>query len=48
MASGKGTLIEERSEEIPEVYKNLDQVVDIAHRAGISKKCGQSPRPRLH
>jgi tRNA-splicing ligase RtcB len=34
MASGKGTL----HEEIPEAYKNLDQVVDVVHNAGISKK----------
>jgi tRNA-splicing ligase RtcB len=34
MASGKGTL----HEEIPEAYKNLDEVVDVVHKAGISKK----------
>ena len=34
MASGKGTL----SEEMPEAYKNLDQVVEVVHKAGISKK----------
>lgn len=34
MASGKGTL----KEEIPEAYKNLDQVVHVVHQAGISKK----------
>jgi tRNA-splicing ligase RtcB len=34
MASGKGTL----HEEMPEAYKNLDQVVDVVHNAGISKK----------
>ena len=34
MAKGKGTL----NEEIPEAYKNIDQVVDVVHRAGISKK----------
>jgi tRNA-splicing ligase RtcB (3'-phosphate/5'-hydroxy nucleic acid ligase) len=34
MATGKGTL----SEEIPEAYKDLDQVVDVVHRAGISRK----------
>jgi len=34
MASGKGTL----REEIPEAYKNLDQVVHVVHEAGISKK----------
>jgi tRNA-splicing ligase RtcB len=34
MAGSKGTL----HEEIPEAYKNLDQVVDVVHEAGISKK----------
>lgn len=34
MASGKGTLLEE----LPEAYKNLDHVVDVVHKAGISKK----------
>ena len=34
MASGKGTL----SEEMPEAYKDLDRVVDVVHRAGISRK----------
>jgi len=34
MASGKGTL----KEEIPEAYKKLDDVVDVVHRAGISRK----------
>jgi tRNA-splicing ligase RtcB (3'-phosphate/5'-hydroxy nucleic acid ligase) len=34
MASGRGTL----REEIPEAYKDLDQVVEVVHRAGISKK----------
>ena len=34
MASGRGTL----REEIPEAYKNLDQVVQVVHKAGISKK----------
>lgn len=34
MASGKGTL----REEIPEAYKNLDEVVEVMHRAGISRK----------
>ena len=34
MASGKGTL----REEMPEAYKNLDQVVEVVHKAGISKK----------
>jgi tRNA-splicing ligase RtcB len=34
MASGRGTLMEE----IPEAYKELDEVVDVVHRAGLSKK----------
>jgi tRNA-splicing ligase RtcB len=34
MASGRGTL----REEIPEAYKNLDEVVEVVHRASISKK----------
>jgi tRNA-splicing ligase RtcB (3'-phosphate/5'-hydroxy nucleic acid ligase) len=34
MASGRETLCEE----IPEAYKNLDMVVDVVDRAGISKK----------
>jgi tRNA-splicing ligase RtcB len=34
MAGGRGTL----QEEIPEAYKNLDEVVEVVHRAGISKK----------
>jgi len=34
MASGKGTLMEE----IPEAYKDLDEVVEVVHRAGLSKK----------
>jgi tRNA-splicing ligase RtcB len=34
LAGGKGTL----SEEIPEAYKNLDQVVDVVHGAGLSRK----------
>jgi tRNA-splicing ligase RtcB len=34
MASGKKTL----REELPEAYKNLDNVVEIVHQAGISKK----------
>ncbi len=34
MASGRGTL----REEIPEAYKNLDEVVAVVDRAGISKK----------
>ncbi|MBN1664529.1 MAG: RtcB family protein [Deltaproteobacteria bacterium] len=34
MASGKGTI----SEEMPDAYKDLDAVVDVVHKAGISKK----------
>ncbi|MBN2438722.1 MAG: RtcB family protein [Deltaproteobacteria bacterium] len=34
MSSGKRTLMEE----IPEAYKDLDEVVEVVHRAGISKK----------
>jgi len=34
MATGKRTLMEE----IPEAYKAVDDVVDVVHRAGISKK----------
>ncbi|MBN1613280.1 MAG: RtcB family protein [Deltaproteobacteria bacterium] len=34
MAGGKGTL----REEIPEAYKNLDQVVDVVHGASLSRK----------
>jgi tRNA-splicing ligase RtcB len=34
MATGKRTLLEE----IPEAYKNVDEVVNIVHRAGLSKK----------
>jgi len=34
MSSGKGTLMEE----IPEAYKDLDEVVEVVHRAGLSKK----------
>jgi len=34
MAGGKGTL----REEMPEAYKNLDQVVDVVHGAGLSLK----------
>jgi len=34
MANGRGTL----REEIPEAYKNLDEVVKVVDRAGISKK----------
>jgi tRNA-splicing ligase RtcB len=34
MASGRGTL----QEEIPGAYKNLDDVVEVVHRAGLSRK----------
>jgi tRNA-splicing ligase RtcB (3'-phosphate/5'-hydroxy nucleic acid ligase) len=34
MASGRGTLMEE----IPEAYKNLDEVVEVVHGAGLAKK----------
>ncbi len=34
MSSGKGTLMEE----IPEAYKNLDEVVEVVHQAGFSRK----------
>jgi len=34
MASGRGTLMEE----LPEAYKKLEDVVEVMHRAGISRK----------
>ena len=34
MASSKGTL----QEEMPEAYKNLDEVVEVVHRSGLSRK----------
>jgi tRNA-splicing ligase RtcB len=34
MASGKGTL----REEMPQAYKNLDQVVEVVHQAGLARK----------
>lgn len=34
MARGRGTL----REELPEAYKNLDQVVDVVHQAGLARK----------
>jgi len=34
MAAGRGTL----HEEIPEAYKNIEDVVDVVHRAGLSRK----------
>jgi len=37
MAAGKGTL----REEMPEAYKDLDQVVEVADRAGLSRKVGR-------
>ena len=39
-ATGKRTIVEEA----PSVYKNIDMVVDIVHRAGLSKKvCRMKP-----
>jgi tRNA-splicing ligase RtcB len=34
MSSGKGTLMEE----IPDAYKDLDEVVEVVHQAGLSRK----------
>jgi len=34
MAAGRGTL----SEEMPEAYKNIHEVVNVCHEAGISRK----------
>jgi len=34
MSAGKGTL----SEEMPEAYKDLNDVVQVVHDAGIAKK----------
>jgi tRNA-splicing ligase RtcB len=34
MAAAKGTL----AEEIPEAYKNIDEVVNVVHGAGLSRK----------
>jgi tRNA-splicing ligase RtcB len=34
MASGRGTLMEE----LPEAYKDLDEVVEVVHRAGLATK----------
>ena len=34
LAAGRGTL----HEEIPEAYKRIDEVVDVVHRAGLSRK----------
>ncbi len=40
MASGKGTL----AEEMPEAYKNVNEVVNVVHEAGISKRvCRMKP-----
>jgi tRNA-splicing ligase RtcB len=39
MASGRGTLMEE----VPEAYKDLDEVVEVVHRAGLATKVA-----RLH
>ena len=39
-ASGRGTIVEEA----PEVYKDVNQVVDVVHNAGISKRvCRMKP-----
>ena len=34
MAAAKGTL----AEEIPEAYKNIEEVVNVVHGAGLSRK----------
>jgi tRNA-splicing ligase RtcB len=34
MARGKKTI----AEEAPEAYKDIDRVVDVVHKAGISRK----------
>jgi len=34
MAKGRGTI----AEEMPEAYKDIDQVVNIVDKAGLSKK----------
>jgi tRNA-splicing ligase RtcB len=40
LASGKGTLVEEA----PQVYKDVNDVVDVVHNAGISKRvCRMRP-----
>ncbi|MFA5117055.1 MAG: RtcB family protein [Candidatus Omnitrophota bacterium] len=40
MASGRGTLVEEA----PQAYKNINDVVDVVHNAGISKRiCRMRP-----
>jgi len=39
-ASGKGTI----AEEAPQAYKDVNEVVDVVHRAGISKRvCRMKP-----
>ena len=39
-ASGRGTLVEEA----PQAYKNINDVVDVVHNAGISKRvCRMRP-----
>jgi tRNA-splicing ligase RtcB len=39
-ASGRGTLVEEA----PEAYKDVNEVVDVVHNAGISKRvCRMRP-----
>jgi tRNA-splicing ligase RtcB len=37
MAAAKGTL----AEEIPEAYKNIDEVVNVVHGAGLSRKAAR-------
>jgi len=40
LASGKGTIVEEA----PEVYKDVNDVVNVVHNAGISKRvCRMRP-----
>ena len=34
MAAARGTL----AEEMPEAYKNIDEVVNVVHGAGLSRK----------
>ena len=44
MSAGKGTL----SEEMPEAYKNLNDVVQVVHEAGHCEKGGQTEIHCLH
>jgi len=40
LATGRGTIVEEA----PEAYKNVNDVVDVVHNAGISKRvCRMRP-----